>query len=105
IAHVKLENANITYIDQKTGAKYALTKLDLKTGRIATGVPTKIDLALTAQSDKPKVNVETALKTTLTFDAEKQHYGLEGLDFTVKGTAAGISNLAASAKGDVDAKL
>ncbi len=105
IDHVKFENATITYIDHATGAKYALSKLNLKTGRIASGVPGKIDLAFTAQSDKPKLNVEVALKTTLTFDLEKQYYSLEGLDFSAKGTAAGISNLAASAKGDVDAKL
>ena len=105
IDHVTFENATITYIDHATGAKYALSKLNLKTGRIASGVPGKIDLAFMAQSDKPKLNVEVALKTTLTFDLEKQHYALEGLNFGAKGTAAGISNLAASAKGDVDAKL
>ena len=105
IDHVKLENATITYVDHAAGAKYSLSKLNLKTGRIATGVPSKIDLAFTAHSDKPKLNVEAALKTTVTFDPEKQHYGLEGLDFSAKGLAAGISNLAATAKGDVDAKL
>ncbi len=105
IDHVRFENATITYIDHATGAKYTLSKLNLKTGRIASGVPGKIDLAFTGRSDKPKLDVEVALKTTLTFDLEKQHYALEGLDFSAKGTAAGISNLTASAKGDVDAKL
>jgi AsmA protein len=105
IDHVTFENANITYVDHATGAKYALSKLNLKTGRVAGGVPGKIDLAFTAQSDKPKLNVEVALKTTLTFDLEKQHYALEGLDFSAKGAAAGISNLVAGAKGDVDARL
>ena len=105
IDHTSIQNAEITYADEAAGAKYALSKLNLKTGRIASGVPGKIDLAFTVQSDKPKLNVEAALKTTLTFDLEKQHYALEGLDVSAKGTAAGISNLAASAKGSVDAKL
>ena len=105
IAHVTLENATITYFDQAAGAKYALSKLNLRTGRIAKGVPSKIDLSLTAQSDKPKLNLDVALKTTVTFDLDKQSYALDGLDFSAKGMAAGISNLVATAKGDVDAKL
>ncbi len=104
INHVTLENAAVTYIDHAAGAKYSLSKMNLKTGRIASGVPAKIDLAVTIQSDKPKANLDATLKTTLTFDLDKQHYALEGLDFSAKGAVAGISNLVASAKGDIDAK-
>ncbi len=104
IDHVTLENVAVTYIDQLAGAKYALTKLNLKTGRIASGVPVKIDLAFTAQSDKPKLNLDAALKTALTFDLDKEHYVLNGLDFSAKGAAAGITNLVATVKGDIDAK-
>jgi len=103
IDHVTLENATVTFVDHAAGAKYALTKLNLKTGRIANGVPGKFDLEVTAQSDKPKLNLDVVLKTTLTFDLDKQHYVLDGLDFNAKGTAAGIGNLVASAKGDIDA--
>jgi AsmA protein len=105
IAHVTLENATITYFDQMAGAKYALSKLNLATGRIASGVPSKIDLSFSAQSDKPKLNLDVALKTTITFDLDKKNYVIDGLDFSAKGAAAGISNLVASAKGDIDAKM
>ena len=105
IDHVAIQNAALSYADEGAGTKYALSKLNLKTGRIAAGVPSKIDLSVAAQSDKPKLNLDIALKTTVTFDLEKQRYALEGLDFGAKGAAAGISNLVASAKGDVDAKL
>jgi AsmA protein len=105
IDHVAIENATITYTDQAEGTKYALSKLNLKTGRIASGVPSKIDLSFTAQSDKPKLNLDIALKTTVMFDLDKKNYALDGLDFGAKGMAAGISNLVATAKGDVDAKL
>ncbi len=105
IDHVAIENAAITYTDQAEGAKYSLSKLNLKTGRIAGGVPSKIELSFTVQSDKPKLNLEAALKTTVTFDLDKQSYALDGLDLSAKGLAAGIRNLAATAKGDVDAKL
>ena len=100
-----LENASITYIDQAAGAKYVLSKLNLKTGRIASGVPSKINLSFTAQSDKPRLDLQSSLKATVTFDLDKQSYALDGLDFSTKGIAAGISNLVATAKGNVDAKL
>jgi AsmA protein len=61
IDHVMLENATITYIDQAAGAKYTLSKLNLKTGRIASGVPTKISLSFTAQSDKPKLDLQSSV--------------------------------------------
>ena len=105
IDHVAVENAAVTYTDQAQGAKYSLSKLNLKTGRVAIGVPSSIDLSFTAQSDKPKLNLEAALKATVTADPEKQHYALAGLDFSAKGAAAGISNLAATAKGDIDANV
>ena len=104
IDHVVVEDAAITFTDQAAGAKYALNKLNLKTGRIASGVPTAIELAVVAQGDKPKLSLQTALKTRLLFDFEKQRYALEGLDFTTKGDAAGFSNLVVTAKGDVDAR-
>ncbi len=105
IDHVAIVNAAVTYTDQAEGAKYALTKLNLKTGRITNGVPSKIELSATVQSDKLKLDLDTALKATVTFDLDKQSYALDGLDFSAKGSAAGISNLAVIAKGDIDAKL
>jgi AsmA protein len=105
IGHLAVEGATITYTDQAQGITFALSKLNLKTGRMAKDVPSKIVLSFTAQSDKPKLNLETALKTTVSFDLDKQNYALIGLDLSTHGLAAGISNLGATVKGDVDAKL
>jgi AsmA protein len=104
IARVAIENARLTYADQTAGTRYTLSKVNLTTGRIASGVPTRVDLALALQSDEPKLNLETSLKTRLTFDIDRQRYALEGLELDAKGAAAGVSNLAASVKGDVDAR-
>ena len=105
IDHVTIENAAITYTDQAKGAIYALSKFNLKTGRIVSGVPGKIDLTFLVQSDKPKLSLETAVKTTFMYDLDQQHYVLDGLDLSAKGFAAGVSNLVADAKGNVDARL
>jgi AsmA protein len=105
IDHVTIENAALTYTDEPAGAAYALSKLNLRTGRIASGVPVRIDLAFTVQSDPPAMNLETALKATVAFDLDRQRFTLAGIDFSATGLAAGISNLVATAKGDVDARF
>lgn len=105
IARVLIENATITLADQATGAKYALSKLNLKTGRIAGGVPTDIELSVSAQADKPKLDLEAALKTRLTHDFERQAYTLEDFDLRASGQAAEVSNLTLKASGSVSAKV
>jgi len=104
IDHVQIENAALTYRDEAQGAQYALTKFNLKTGRIAPGVPGKIDLSAVVQANKPQINLTIDLKTKLTFDLDKQIYALEDLGFEAKGQAADISNLNLKASGSVTAK-
>ncbi len=105
IDHFVLRNATITYIDQAQNAQYILSKLDLETGRLASGVPSEIDLSFILQSNKPTLALKTTLKTTLTFDLGRRQYALQGLDLSAEGLAAGISDLMAKANGNVEARL
>lgn len=105
IDHVRLENANLTFRDEGQRASYALSNLNLTTGRIAPNVPGKIDLLMTLQGDKPKINLGVSLKSKLTFDLEQQVFVLEGLGLEAKGQAADISNLNGKVSGSITAKL
>ena len=93
IASVSVEKTNLSYRDEGSGAQYAIKDLNLKTGRIAIGVPGKIDLSAGIQANQPKLDINTQLKTTLTFDLDKQKYQLQGLDLQASGSALDISNL------------
>jgi len=104
IARVEVRDAAIQYVDEGAGTKYALTKLNLETGRIAPGVPTDVEISVHAQGNKPKLNLETTFKSRLTFDPVKQRLSLEGLDLAAKGDAAEYKGLIASAKGDIDVR-
>ena len=104
VAGVEIEKATVTYVDQAAGTRYVLSNLDLKSGRLAPGVPAKIDLDLRAQSEKPKVDLQAALKTQLTFVPGKS-VSLQGLDLNAKGAAAGIANLALKATGSAAADM
>ena len=105
IAGVSVDKTALSYRDEASGAQYAVKDLSVKTGRIANGVPGKIELGVTIQGNKPKVDIAAQLKTTLTFDLEQKLYRVEGLDLAAKGNAAGISNLSVKASGDASASL
>src|SRR6185295_8162390 len=45
IAKIELSDADISYADQAAGTRYQLSKLNLKTGRIANGVTTPVDFS------------------------------------------------------------
>ena len=105
IDHIKITNTTLTYRDEAQRASYSLANLNLVTGRIAPNVPGKVDLSVTVQGDKPKTNLNIALKTKLTFDLDKLVFALEGLGLEAKGQAADIQNLNAKASGSVTAKL
>jgi len=82
-----------------------LSGFNLKTGRIANGVPTKVSLSLAIKGNQPKLNLDADLKTQLTFDLDKQQYALEGLVLEAKGQVADINNLAAKVAGNATARL
>jgi AsmA protein len=105
IASVSVEKTSLSYRDEGSGAQYAVKDLNLKTGRIAIGVPSKIDLSAGIQTNQPKLDINTQLKTTLTFDLDKQKYQLQGLELQASGSVMDISNLKVQASGDASADL
>ena len=103
IAGVEITNSTIHYTDQAAGTKYVLSKLDLKTGRIAPGVPTSVEFSGHVQGDKPKIDLQTKLKTRLAFDPG-QLVQLDDLDLEAKGAAAGMTGITLKATGSAAAK-
>ena len=105
IASVSIKKTSLNYRDEGTGAQYAVHDLNLKTGRIANGVPGKIDLSAGVQGNQPKLDINTQLVTTLTFDLGRQFYQMADMDLQVNGSALDISNLKIKAGGDASVNL
>jgi AsmA protein len=99
IAGLDIANATIAYADQVEGTKVMLSNVSLKTGRIAPGVPGRVELSLRARGDQPKLDLLAALKTQLTFDPGRPSAALEDLALEVKGAAADLEDLAFNATG------
>lgn len=105
IASVRIDDTEFSYLDEKSGAQYNIKKLKLNTGRIANGVPSKIDFAAQIIANQPKVDMATQLKTTLTFDLEKSIYQVQDLDVQVNGAVLDITDLAVKLGLDANANL
>ena len=105
IAKVLVADTAFSYQDESTGAHYDIKDLQLESSRIANGVPIKISMSVLVQGNQPKVALKTELKTTLTFDLDKQSYQIAGLDMKVAGDALDITQLQVQASGDASAEL
>jgi AsmA protein len=104
IASVQLDKTELSYRDEASGARYSVQELSLKTGRIANGIPGKIEFAAHFQSSKPKLDVAAQIKTTLTFDLENQLFQVQRLDLKASGNAMGFTDLIVKASGDASAR-
>lgn len=105
IASVQIDNTELSYRDETSGAQYSVNELSLKTGRIANGVPSRIDFAAHIQANQPKVDIAAQIRTTLTFDLEKNLYQVQGLDLQANGVALDITDLILKISGDASAQL
>jgi len=104
IAQVVVEDAAFTFRDEAKGAQFAFSKVNLKTGRIANNVPSRIELSFNVQGNQPRLGLATSLKTRFTFDLDKQVYVLEDMALEARGEAAELRNLALNASGSLTAR-
>lgn len=104
VAGVEISDSAITYADQAAGTKYSLSNFSLKTGRIAPGVPARIELKFRAQGDNPRLDLQTALKTRLKFDPGRSA-SLDDIEVDAAGAAAGLTKLTLKLTGNATADI
>ncbi|MFN3567131.1 MAG: AsmA family protein, partial [Burkholderiaceae bacterium] len=86
IGGVELANAELTFDDQQAGNTIALTKLELKTGRIAPQGRTPVTFSTNFASTQPAAQGETRIKGDLDIDLAGNAFGASDLEAFVKGT-------------------
>jgi AsmA protein len=101
---VKVTNSAITYSDEGTGAKYALSKFNLNAGHVALAQPFDLATDFSATANQPTVAVDVKLKGNFLADPEAKHFAAKDLDASVKGDLLGGKNVDITMSGDVDAK-
>jgi AsmA protein len=105
IDNVSITNARVSFEDQQQGRKFEIAKLDLDTGKIANGVPSKMTLSAEVKGSNPVVDAKISLKSGFMFDLDQKHYVLKSVDADIKGKLADFTDLAVKLAGDADLKL
>ncbi len=101
---VNVTNSEARYLDEATGAKYAVTQLNLKSGHIALAEPVDLATDFTVTSNKPELAVNANIKGNFLVDPETKHFKVKGLDSHIVGDMLSGKNMDIVASGDVDAK-
>jgi len=101
---VSIRNAHLLYDDQQARRKIELDKLDLETGKIANGAPSKVTLSAKVRGNNPAVDAQVALKSGFTIDFEGKHYVFKNTDAEIKGKLLDFTDLTLKAAGDADLK-
>ena len=105
IASISIKHAGFTYRDEGSGTQYTIKNVNLDTGRVAPGTPSEVVLATGVQANQSKLDVDVKLKTTLTFDPDRQKFLLQALELQVRGAVQDVSDLEVEASGEVGADL
>lgn len=100
IDSVMIDGDALSFHDEMSGRQFALSDIRIRTGRLANGKPTEAAADFRLQSGNPRVDALFHATTGLTFDTEARRYAVKGLNLEIRGTAAGLSRLAAGIKGD-----
>ena len=102
IAGIELRSSAISWRDETSGQRYKATIDELKTGRIASGVPGKLSLAARVEAAQPKADYQVRLSGAYRLDFEKQTFAFSGIDLKISAAAPGSKAPPLSLKGDVE---
>ena len=102
IAGVEVRASSASWRDEATGSRYKATIDKLETGRIASGVPGKLSLAMRLEASQPKADYQVNLSGTYRLNLEKQSYALSGMELKVSDAAPGSTKPPLSLRGDVE---
>ncbi|HEX4985640.1 MAG TPA: AsmA family protein [Burkholderiales bacterium] len=102
---VRIRKAALTWIDEAAGAQYAVSDFNLKTGRVAPGVPTKFEMSASILANQPKTDARLQVGGTLSADPEKQVFSVAGLLVKLAGEAAGVTGLDTELRADIEARI
>ena len=102
IAGIEIRASSVGWRDESTGARYRATIDELKTGRIASGVPGKLSLAARVESSEPKADYQVRLSGDYRLNFEKEAFALSGMDLRISDSTPGSKAPPISLKGDLE---
>ena len=102
IAGIEIRASSVGWRDESTGARYKATVDELKTGRIASGVPGKLSLTARVEASEPKADYQVRLSGDYRLNFEKEAFALTGIDLKISDATPGSKSPPLSLQGDVE---
>src|SRR6266571_3515623 len=102
VAGIDIRSSTIGWRDESSGQRYKATIDELKTGRIASGVPGKLSLAARVEAAQPKADYQVRLSGDYRLNFEKQTFAFSGIDLKISDAAPGSKAPPLYLKGDVE---
>ncbi len=78
---VDIQDTSLTWDDQSTGTRSAISNLQMTTGELVYGEPIELDLNFDAVSNQPELVADISLTTTLNYDLDNETYDIAPLNF------------------------
>ena len=88
IANVRLSDAKINYSDAVSGSQYAITGLNVSTGRITPGEPFDIETAFEFSAQPGELGGDLQLAANIALDDSLQQVAISGM--SIAGTLRGV---------------
>ena len=101
---VNVTNSAVTYLDEASGAKYNVSKLNMQSGHIALAEPVDLETDFILTANQPAIAAKVALKGNFLIDPETKHFKVKGLNSHITGNLLGGTDMDIKLNGDVDAK-
>jgi AsmA protein len=89
IDHVRISHADVLFEDQATQRRIQISDLNFSTGRVASGVPTSLELTAHITSNQPAALLEVKIKSGFKPDFEGQLFDFENTQIQVHGKLNG----------------
>ncbi len=80
---VKVSKAAVSWKDEATGAEYTVSDFNLETGRVASGVPVKFEMAAALTASQPKMDVKLRCAGNVTADPRNRSFSVAVLTASV----------------------
>ncbi|MGH8697040.1 MAG: AsmA family protein, partial [Burkholderiales bacterium] len=96
-----VRNAAIGWRDERDGTDVRLSNVRLRTGRIASGVPGRLELAARIDGKQPQASLQVDLETGYRLNFETQAVALSALELKVAGDAPGLAGFDARLTGEM----
>jgi uncharacterized protein involved in outer membrane biogenesis len=101
---INITDSSASYSDEKSGAKYSLSKFNLKTGHVALAEPIELETDFSVTANQPEVAADAVIKGEFLVDPDNKHYVAKDFDASIKGNLLGGKDVDIKASGDIDAK-